>query len=289
MKNRNFLPALSLILTLVLAACSGALPAEQTPPGLSAVIMASPSLAATASATIEWFPVSATETPPATSVPSATLEPFPGLGRETFSDQFSNPNDWSYLTVKSDSPNKILIDHNHLTLAANVSPVYLFSLRHDLSLVNFYAEVNVSINRCQSEDQYGLLFRTETDYYTYRYVLTCDGRARVERMRGGELIPLMEWAQSGDIPPGAPGEVTLGIWAAGTEYRFFVNGHYQFRILDPTFKTGTFGVFASAVSPAGMNVNFSGLTVRGVDYVSPTPTATPSETPLPSRTPSPTP
>lgn len=150
MKNRNFLPALSLILTLVLAACSGALPAEQTPPGLSAVIMASPSLAATASATIEWFPVSATETPPATSVPSATLEPFPGLGRETFSDQFSNPNDWSYLTVKSDSPNKILIDHNHLTLAANVSPVYLFSLRHDLSLVNFYAEVNVSINRCQS-------------------------------------------------------------------------------------------------------------------------------------------
>jgi hypothetical protein len=81
----------------------------------------------------------------------------------------------------------------------------------------------------------------------------------------------------------------MGVWAAGAEMRFFLNGRYQFSVIDPVFRNGTLGVFASASSPEGMNVNFSNLTVNSVSYVSPTPTATASKTPKPSRTPRPTP
>jgi hypothetical protein len=71
--------------------------------------------------------------------------------------------------------------------------------------------------------------------------------------------------------------------------RFFLNGRYQFSVIDSIFKTGTLGAFASASSPGGMNIGFSNLTVNSVEYVSPTPTATASKTPKPSRTPRPTP
>lgn len=290
MKNRNIFPALFLLLILGLAACSELPAAAQTPlPGLPAELQASPSPAPTASATIEWFPATATEPLFPTEEPTATPEPLPGVGPQIFSDQLDRPGDWTYVTIKSDSPNKILMENNRLTLAANTTPVYLFSLRKDLSLVNFYATMHISINRCQADDQYGLLFRSTGDYYTYRYTLTCDGRARVERQRGGELSPLTEWLPSGDVPPGAPAQFTLGIWAAGSEYRFFINGHYQFRVVDPVFRTGTMGVFTSAASATGMNVSFSDLVIASVSYVSPTPTLTPSETPTASRTPNPTP
>lgn len=292
MKNRNFFPALFLLLIFGLAACTALPAAVQTPPpGLPADLQASPSPAptATASATIVWFPATATEPLFPTLEPSATPNPLPGVGPQIFSDQFTEANTWTYLTIKSDSPNKILMENKRLTLASNTPPIYLFSARKDLSLVNFYATIKISLNRCQADDQYGLLFRSVGDYYTYRYVLSCDGRARVDRQRGGELAPLMEWVSSGDAPPGAPAEFTLGIWASGAEYRFFINGRYQFGLVDPLFRTGTLGVFTSALSPAGMNVGFSDLQILSVDYLSPTPTLTPSATSTPSRTPNPTP
>ena len=101
-------------------------------------------------------------------------------------------------------------------------------------------------------------------------------------------MPLQDWVLSGDVP-GVPGQVKMGLWAAGVEMRFFLNGRYQFTVIDPVFKNGSLGVYANASSPDGMNIGFSDLTISSVAYVSPTPTATPSKTPLPSRTPRPTP
>lgn len=240
-------------------------------------------------ATIVWFPPTATWTPFPTFLPSATTEPFPGVGVLLFSDDFSDPAEWTNTRIESDGGNDVIFNGNRLVLAANVPPASLASVRSGLILTDFYAETTVSINRCAGDDAYGMLFRAGSEAYAYRYVLTCDGRMRIDRLRGGETYPLSKWELSGDVPPGAPGEVRLGVWTAGVEMRFFLNGHYQFAVIDPLFKSGSVGYFASARSPVGMNISFSNLTVNSVSYVSPTSTATASKTPLPSRTPRPTP
>jgi hypothetical protein len=240
-------------------------------------------------ATIDWFPATATWTPFPTTEPSATSQPFPGLGPQTFSDDFSDPENWPNTKPEAEGANSLILDNNRLTLALNVSPATLVSLQSGLALKDFYAETTVSVNRCSVGDSYGILFRAASDAYAYRFVLNCSGQARADRIRGGQVFPLQDWLPSGDAPPGAPGEVRMGVWAAGAEMRFFLNGRYQFSVIDPVFRNGTLGVFASASSPEGMNVNFSNLTVNSVSYVSPTPTATASKTPKPSRTPRPTP
>lgn len=273
------------LLALPLLLTSACLPApEQTPPTLPAVTEA-----LLPTATIVWFPPTATWTPFPTFQPSATSEPFPGLGQEVFRDDFSDPFFWTNARTESDGGNRVLLSGERLVLAANISPASLTSIRKDLILTDFYAEMDVRVNRCAGEDAYGMLYRAGSDAYAYRFLLNCNGQMRADRLRGGEVYPLSEWELSGDVPPGAPGEVRMGVWAAGVEMRFFLNGHYQFTVIDTLFSSGSVGAFASAQSAVGMNVSFGNLKINSVSYLSPTPTATASRTPLPSRTPRPTP
>jgi hypothetical protein len=284
MSKMRQLTFLLLTATLILSACVPTNSTDATTPTLPAV-----STALSPTATIIWFPATATWTPFPTIQASATPLPFPGLGAQVFSDDFSDPKNWPGAKPESDGGNSIILERNRLTLAINIPPATLYSLQNGLLLKDFYAEMTVSVNRCSGADAYGMLFRAASQAYAYRFVLNCTGQARVDRIRGGTVNPLQNWLPSGYVPPGAPGEVKMGVWAAGAEMRFFLNGRYQFTVIDPVFKNGTLGAFASASSAEGMNISFSNLTVNSVDYVSPTPTATASKTPKPSRTPKPTP
>lgn len=281
---------LLLVAVLVLSACAPQT-VDITQGGLEGTPTGGPAIPESGSptATIIWFPATATWTPYPTIQASATPQMFPGLGLQLYQDDFSDLKAWSLAKPASSGSNSIILDRNRLTLAVNEPPAVLFSVNNTLALTNFYAEVTVSVNRCFGPDAYGLLFRTASGAYTYRFLLNCSGSARVEQTRNSRTIPLQDWVSSGDVPSGAPGLVKMGVWTSGSEMRFFLNGHYQFSVVDPLFKSGSLGVFVNSISPDGLNIDFSNLTVSSVEYVSPTPTVTPSKTPLPSRTPRPTP
>lgn len=267
------------------AACA---PTEALPPSaLPAVTLLNDVATSEPSPTIVWFPATRTPTPFLVAEATSTPQMLPGLGRETYSDDFSTPENWSNLKSQSDGGNAALLNRKRLTLAINAAPAYLASLNTELLLTDFYVETSVQVNRCQGEDTYGMLFRAAAEFFAYRYILNCKGEARVERMRNTEIAVLQEWVPSGDAPFGAPGEVKMAIWVSGVEMRFFLNGRHQFRVLDKFFNNGGLGLFAATSNPLGMNVSFSDLAVYSVDYVSPTPTFTPTRTPTPSRTPRP--
>ena len=272
--------------TFVLGACAA--PAETAPP--LSLLTATSTVGGpqnTPTATIVWFPPEDTPTPFPTSIASPTLDALPGRGAQSFSDDFSDPHAWQAAKTQGDGGNDVIVNRNRLTIAINVPPAYIFSLHNDLLLKDFYAEVVVDLNRCSVGDSYGMLFHAIGNEDTYRYALGCNGQVRVERLKANVLVPLQNWLPSADAPFAAPGKVTLGIWVAGVEMRFFLNGHYQFNLIDPVFRFGTLGVFASGTSPNGVNVSFSQLTVNEVSYTSPTPTSTPRKTVTPTRTPRP--
>jgi hypothetical protein len=268
------------ILLPLAAACAPS--GESTAPALATVIRTESPLQ-TPSPTIDWFPATATRTPRPTGLPSATPQLLPGLGPQTFQDTFSDPADWLNAKKQGDGGNSIIVANNRLTLAANIPPVFLFTLRPDLLLTDFYAETQVYVNRCEGSDAYGLLFRASGRDYAYRFILNCKNEARLDRVRDAIVFPLSEWTASGDVPI-APGEVKISIWLAGVEMRFFLNDRFQFSVFDPVFKNGSLGMFIDSASPTGMNIGFENLLIRSVDYASPTPTSTPTRTPTPTRT-----
>ena len=217
--------------------------------------------------TIIWFPPSATPTLSALSTKVPTPEMRPGLGSNLLTDDFSDRFIWDIASSNEASAD---IKNNRITLSVQ-SQVYMLSLRNDLVLTDYYAEITARPSLCRTEDTYGLLVRASASNY-YRFALACNGTVRAERVSGGTRLVLQQPLPSGDVPPGAPGEVRIGVWTVGREMRLFLNGRFQFTISDPSFPSGSLGVFVRSAGETAAVVSFSDLTIKTVDYVLPTPT-----------------
>ena len=220
--------------------------------------------------TILWFPPSATPTPNAIPTYTGTPEMSPGIGALVLTDNFMDQKAWD--TVASDQASVILKGRS-LTLAVEPG-VSIASLRRDKTFGNFYAELTARIGLCRADDTYGILLRAIGTSF-YRFNLSCNGLITVERIKSGERLTILEPTASGDVPLGPPGEVQIGIWAVGGEMRLFLNGRYQFSVLERTFPSGAFGVFVHSREDTPVTISFSGLKVYEVDYIPPTRTPIP--------------
>jgi len=194
----------------------------------------------------------------------------PGIGQAIFTDNFSDQKLWD--TVDSTQASAIIKD-KHLTLAVDPG-VSIASLRRDVTLRNFYAEITARIGLCRADDNYGIIVRATGDSF-YRFILSCNGLVRVERIKSGVRLNLSEPVPSGDVPLGAPGEVRIGMWAVGAEMRLFLNDRFQFTITEKTFPSGAFGVFAQSKGDTPVTITFSDLKVYDVNYIAPTRTPSP--------------
>lgn len=222
------------------------------------------------SATIIWFPPSATPTVGVYATQPPTPEMRPGLGTTRLSDDFSDSSLWDIATSDQASAE---INNNQITLAVQ-SDVYMTSLRRELFMDDYYAEITARPSLCRGDDSYGLLVRANGGTY-YRFALACNGTVHADRLNNGKRLNLQKPLASGDVPPGAPGEVRIGVWAVGPQLRLFLNGRYQFSISDPSFRNGTLGVFVNSAGNTAAVISFSDLVVQNVDYILPT------KTPLP--------
>jgi hypothetical protein len=255
--------SLLLAMTLALVAC---LPLDLAAPTETP----QPTETPTPTETIVWFPPSATATQLSVHTPTGTPEMNPGVGRVILKEDFSDEDVWDIATSESGSAS---IHRDRLTLAVQPG-YYLASMRRELPLSDFYAEVTARPSLCRGEDNYGLVVRGVGSSF-YRFVLACNGMIRAERISGGTRLPLQEPIPSGDAP-GAPGEVRIGIWAVESEMRLFLNGRYQLSVVDPSFPTGALGVFVRSTGETPVTVTFSDLVVSEVDYTLPTKTPIPT-------------
>jgi hypothetical protein len=194
----------------------------------------------------------------------------PGVGGSVLTDDFSRESLWD--TATSDQASAEIMD-NQLNIAVQ-SGVFMLSLRRELTLNDFYAEVTARPNLCRGDDTYGMLVRASAVAY-YRFSLSCNGTASAERDSLRTRSPLQKPLPSGDVPPGAPGEVRIGVWVVGKEMRLFLNGRYQFTVSDGNYSSGTVGVFVQSDNTTPAIVSFSDLSIQEVDYTAPTPTPKP--------------
>jgi len=269
-KNRHLLvilPGLLCAITqiIVLAACA---PLAVSPTQNIVLATLTPPLP---SPTIIWFPLSATPSPQPLPTRQPTPDEKPGVGGVILTDNFSSASDWN--TAASDLAS---VDVNDNLLSIAVQPgISAISLRQNLNLNDFYAEITARPSLCRGVDEYGLLFRAPNNVAFYRYVIFCNGTTGVDRLSVKTPHQILPAVPSADVPTGAPGEVKLGVWAVGSEFHFFLNDHYQFSMSDRNYSAGAIGVFARSTGDTPITVTFSDLEIYNITY------ALPSATPLP--------
>jgi hypothetical protein len=186
----------------------------------------------------------------------------PGQGAILLSDDFADPDVWELARTQEGS---VALGKNELTIAIAGEKAYLQSVRRGPGLGDFYAEITASPSLCRGLDEYGLLLRVSEERDYYRFSLSCDGQARLDRVVSQETTHPQTWVLSGAVPPGAPSQTRLAVWAVGSEMRFFANDEFLFTVHDPVLSNGSLGVFARSASDMAVTVNFSDLIVRSLN------------------------
>jgi len=185
----------------------------------------------------------------------------PKTGRILLEDNFTVEDEWTLTKSQSGS---VAYGKSELTIAIGETNAYLFSIREEPILTDFYLEITAEPSLCSNTDEYGVLFRVSPTIDYYRFSLSCDGRVRLDRIIGDKASSPQAWLLSGAVPPGAPSSSVIGISAIGSELSFFVNGQYQFSVRDPSLTSGGLGVFARSTNKKALTVNFSSLVVSEV-------------------------
>jgi hypothetical protein len=151
-----------------------------------------------------------------------------------------------------------------LTIAISNPDTYIFTIRDEPLLGDFYAEVTASPTLCRNLDEYGILFRWSSMGDFYRYSLSCDGQVRLDRLTGGTAASPKPWMSTGIIPSGAPKSNRMGVWIKEKEMRFFIDDILIFSLSDPMLSSGLIGFFARSAGNNALTVNFSDLIVHEV-------------------------
>lgn len=252
---KRIAPLLILLALFALTGCSA--PAEVSPlPSLPpATLTPSPT------ATIVWFPPTATPTLAPTQVLTPTVDLRPAIGNLIFEDRFEEGSEWSLAQADSSS---IALGRNELTLAIAQPKLYLYTLRQTPQLAAFYLELTAWPNLCRGEDEYGVLFRVTPQLDFYRLALTCNGQLRFDRFYQGKASVPFPKTYSGAVPPGAPSSVPIAIWASQKEITVFINDQFQFTLQESVIPAGALGLFARSVASSAVTVNFSDLKVYEV-------------------------
>lgn len=220
-----------------------------------------PTLTHTPTQTIVWFPSTDTPTP----IPTVELTPTPDihhqLGPLILQDDFSSGEAWPQAATISSS---IAVVNQHLTLVVSNEGGYIYTLRKSPYLKDFYAEITADTNLCRGQDEYGLIVRAISNSSYYRFALTCNGTAKVERLLRGVLSLSIPPLITGAVPPCSPSTSRLAVWAQGEQLRFYANDQLLFDLNDRALTAGSIGVFVHAQQDSVLSVSFSDLEIYQV-------------------------
>ncbi len=256
MHSKTIWPLLGLAIIIITTSTNGC--QATAPPSIPTETSTPVPLTSTPTPTIAWFPPTSTPTLFPTLVVTPTVDLRPQFGEIILSDDFTDPSPWQLAQTATTS---IALGKEELTLALNQPEGYLFTLRKEPLLKDYYAEITASPSLCRGGDEYGLLLRVSPSLDFYRFSLSCDGQTRLDKYYQGKASSPQPWMMSGAIPPGAPSQSRLGVWLKGKELRFFANGEQLFTVNDPSLTQGTLGMFVRSAGDNAVTVSFSDLAI----------------------------
>jgi hypothetical protein len=210
---------------------------------------------------------------------AATPEALPEKGELILEDDFSGDKAWQTGQTASGS---MAYGSQALTLAISSGKTSLMSLRSGPSLSDYYLEVTASASLCRGADNYGLLLRAASEWDYYRWIITCEGKLRLERVRGGTPAVIKDWTSA----VARPDADRLSVWLSDKEMKFYIDGIFQFSVSDHVYSSGSIGVFARSGGENALTVTYSDLKVykiaggRRIEPVG-TPVRVTPETPVP--------
>jgi hypothetical protein len=208
-----------------------------------------------------------TETPPPTPTPTPDFRQ--SFGPLLYSTEFDTGQGWQLgrdvfgVTSLDDGQLSVVVNQPRAvrTLVSPIDPV-----------ADFYAEVSLHTALCQSDDEFGLIFRVNPLNEQYRFTITCDGGLRLRRILVGSSRAMVPFEAANEaVMPHAPADNTLGILARGADFELFVNGVSVTRAHDVALPAGKLGLVVSSGKSGQTTITFDSLSVWSLRAPAPSP------------------
>src|SRR5258706_7814859 len=217
-------------------------PATATLAATAAPATVAPSETAAPAATSTGTALPASATAPAdvstaTAAAPATPDPNEAVGEAVYQDKLDGTGGW-FWTFAADVATFGVVDGKLKGVMKAANSGWRFTISPDtLQLGSQQVSLNSHTLSCGPNDEYGLMLRVEPNpsdslFNGYLFNLRCSGQASFEVISGTNRSTLVDWTASPAIKTGAPADNTLLVWAAGSEFRCYVNGQYVFTAND---------------------------------------------------------
>lgn len=218
-----------------------------------------PAAPPSATSTIPFPTVPATDTHTPAPTASPTPDILAGLGDVVFFDDFSFNHGWPL--GESAGGGTSLLD-GRLVIAVREPRQFRMAVRARPSLVDFYAEAVVTSTLCGPGDEFGIVFRVNSLAEHYRYTISCEGTARVRRLLvdGSRALVLPESGSA--VFPGPLAVNRMALWLSGDRFRFYLNGVEVFQARDAVLSSGRIGFYVRAARQGQSTIAFDDLLVR---------------------------
>lgn len=191
------------------------------------------------------------------------------VGELIFQDDFAEDRGWEHIVRPQDS---ISLFNGQLVIAINRRSAMALALAPTQAMGDFYAEVQMRTELCTEIDEFGLIFRVDSELNHYRFTHTCEGRSRFSRFIGGSEAALVPVTQTFAFRAQAPAHNRIAVWAQGDRFRLFINDLEVFETRDSQLIAGGIGLLVWSRQSGHTTVSFDGFTVYSIaPQATPTP------------------
>jgi hypothetical protein len=129
----------------------------------------------------------------------------------------------------------------------------------DLTVADFYLEVDAFHSAGPLDNEFGLLFRYVDKDNFYLYGASSDGYYTLQKLEDGEWIDLTPWTKSDLVNTGELAGNTLGIWAEGERITILLNGEVLETVEDDSFASGQVGLVVGTFDEGDAEIAFDDL------------------------------
>ena len=210
-------------------------------------------------ATIDWFPATATKPEPTpTAQPNQDIPENAERGDIIIEDDFSDETFWE---TKNNPGFKISYEPNALSVVITGVKTEAVSLSEHILPQDFYLTFTIETSMCSDNDQYGIIFWRNSSSGTFRFWANCQGQLMVDRVLPDGTSRLVNWQGARKLAPGAPARNVYGILAKEGNVDFYVNDTYQFSYKTRPNLSGGLGIIAHTAGSSDLSIRFSDLII----------------------------
>lgn len=189
-----------------------------------------------------------TATPVAPTATFVAGDPRARLGNPTWTDKMNGGENWP--TGADPTGYTSIAFQNGFMELTSLKPVDGWRLTID-KLANAYLELSVNSGACLPKDRYGVVVRVPSTTDANRGYLvgfTCDGQYAIRKWDGSSktMSNLIPWKANAAILAGANKTNRLGLMMQGSKLSLYANGTLLGEVLDASWTSGYFGIFAGA-------------------------------------------